>query len=100
MPIAAMSTMRDIAVMGTYGAPVTESRLNARSLPNLGAAVRALRLRRGLTQVELASRAGVSRRWLMNLEAGRTFGVETGRVMTVLDALDASLWVVDDLASA
>lgn len=74
--------------------------LNARSLPRIGTAVKALRRRRGLTQAALAAKAGVSRQWLVGLEAGPAAGTELGRVLQVLDALDASLWVRDDLGPA
>ncbi|WP_240930367.1 helix-turn-helix transcriptional regulator [Isoptericola sp. BMS4] len=70
--------------------------LNARSLPRLGAAVRRLRLDHRLTQAELARAAGVSRQWLVGLERGQTPGLEVGRLMRVLDALDASLAIRDD----
>lgn len=70
--------------------------LNARSLPRLGAAIRRLRLDRGMTQVDLARRADVSRQWLIGLERGQTPGLEVGRLMRVLDALDASLTIRDD----
>ena len=59
----------------------------------LGTAVRALRLHRGLTQAELATAAGVSRQWVVNVEAGRTRGIEVGRLMRLLDALHGSLHV-------
>lgn len=71
--------------------------LNARSLPRLGDAIRRLRLTRGLTQAELADRAEVSRQWVVAVEQGRTEGLELGRVLRLLDALDASLLVRDDL---
>ncbi len=74
------------------------SQINARSLPRFGSAVRALRHRRGLTQAELAAAAGVSRKWIHAAESGRVEGLELARVMRVLDVLDASLWVHDDLA--
>lgn len=70
--------------------------LNARSLPKLGVAVRTLRQRRQWSQVELAARAQVSRKWIITLESGQTEGLEVGRLMRVLDALDASLMVRDD----
>ncbi|WP_369374895.1 helix-turn-helix transcriptional regulator [Promicromonospora sp. Populi] len=74
----------------------TDKVLNARSLPRLGTAVRRLRLDRGLSQAELAEAADVSRQWIINLEQGRTEGLEVGRLMRVLDELDASLAVRDD----
>lgn len=70
--------------------------INARSLPKLGTAVRTLRRRRGWSQAQLADHADVSRQWVIALEKGRTEGIEVGRVMRVLDALDASLMVRDD----
>jgi len=70
---------------------------NARSLPRLGASVRSLRIARGMTQAALAESAGVSRRSLISLEAGKTSGMEIGLLMRVLDALDASLYIHDDL---
>lgn len=74
--------------------------LNARSLPKLGTAVRTLRLRRGLSQAQLAAAAQVSRQWVIALEGGQTEGMEVGRLMRVLDALDASLTVRDDATEA
>ncbi|WP_217615474.1 helix-turn-helix transcriptional regulator [Cellulomonas sp. GbtcB1] len=69
----------------------------ARTLAQLGLAVRRVRDRRGLSQAELAARAGVSRQWVIAVEQGRTNGLEVGLLMRVLDALDASLTVRDDL---
>lgn len=70
--------------------------LNARSLPRLGTAVRTLRRRRGWTQAQLAQAAHVSRQWVVALENARTDGLEVGRLMRLLDALDASLIIRDD----
>jgi len=50
----------------------------------------------GLTQADLAARAGVSLRWLAGLEAGSP-GASIDKVMRTLDALDITLGV--DLAS-
>ena len=38
----------------------------------------------------------MSRQWIIALEGGQTQGMEIGRLMRVLDALDASLMVRDD----
>lgn len=70
--------------------------INARTLPQLGLAIRRLRDRRTLSQAELAERAGVSRQWIIAVEQGRKNGLEVGLLMRVLDALDASLTVRDD----
>jgi len=69
---------------------------NARSIPRLATTVATLRLERGLTQARLAEQAGVSRQWLNALENGRTQGLEVGRLMRVLDVLDASLMIRDE----
>ena len=96
--IPAMSPFVDIAGMSAYvdnmeaGANI----LNARSLPRLGTVVKRLRLDRGLSQAQLAEEAGVSRQWLINLEQGRTEGLQVGLLMRVLDVLDASLTVRDE----
>lgn len=72
--------------------------LNARTLPQLGSAIRKLRTSRGLNQADLARAAGVSRQWVITIEQGRTSGMEIGLLMRVLDALDASLTLRDDRA--
>ena len=59
----------------------------------LGTAVRSLRLHRGMTQAQLATAARVSRQWVVNVEAGRTKGIEVGRLMRVLDVLHGSLHI-------
>lgn len=56
----------------------------------LGAYVRGERRAQGLTQVELASRAGVSRDWLIRLEAGER-RLEVGLVLDVLNSLERPL---------
>ncbi|WP_245858899.1 helix-turn-helix domain-containing protein [Luteimicrobium subarcticum] len=79
---------------------MTERILNARSLPLLGQAIRGLRTARGLTQAQLAARAGVSRQWVVAVERGETRGLEVGLVMRVLDEIGASLVVRDDVGDA
>lgn len=68
----------------------------ARSLPRLGAAIKALRLEKGMTQADLAAAADVSRRWVIEVEGGARGSVELARLLRVLDALEASLMVRDD----
>lgn len=60
--------------------------IRIRSCSALGGAVREQREHEGLTQAELARRAGVSRQWLSALENGKT-SVEMGKVLTVLGVL-------------
>lgn len=71
--------------------------MNVRTLARLALMVKALRRRRGLTQAELARRSGVSRQWIIALESDPPVGVEMGKLMKTLDALDASFWIHDDI---
>lgn len=57
---------------------------------NLGLYVKDRRRRLGLTQVDLAASAQVSRRWLSDLEMGKPT-VEVGLVFKVLHALEVAL---------
>lgn len=52
----------------------------------LGAVVRETRAELGLTQADLAQRAGVGRRFIVDLEAGHE-RAELGKVLSVLNAL-------------
>ena len=54
-----------------------------RSARTLGMLLREQRRLQGLTQAQLAHRAGVSRQWLSGLERGRE-GAELGRVLRTL----------------
>ena len=58
-----------------------------------GAAIRGARKDQGLSQTELARRAGVGRPWLSELETGKRT-VELGRVLLVLAALDLAIDLV------
>ncbi len=60
------------------------------STRDLAAAVRGRRSSLGLSQADLAKRAGVSRPWLSNVEAGKPT-TEFGRIIRLLDALGLSL---------
>jgi len=51
---------------------------------------------RGWTQARLASEAGVSRQWVVAVEGGCQRGAEIGKILLLLDALDASLLVRAD----
>ena len=59
----------------------------------LGHAIRLIRREQGITQAELAARAGVSAPWLSAVENGKP-GAEIGLVFKVLGALGQSLTVV------
>jgi HTH-type transcriptional regulator/antitoxin HipB len=63
------------------------------SARQLGAGVRAARERAGLTQVELARRAGVERQWLVLFETGKVNNPTLGKVFSVVAALRLRLQV-------
>jgi len=63
------------------------------STQDLAASVRGQRQNLGLTQAELATRAGVSRPWLSEVEAGKPTA-EFGKVIRLLDALGLTLELV------
>jgi HTH-type transcriptional regulator/antitoxin HipB len=60
------------------------------SMRDLAATARGRRQDLGLSQVELAAKAGVSREWINAFEGGKTT-VEFGLVIRVLDALHLCL---------
>ncbi len=57
-----------------------------RSIHDLAAAIRGRRTDLGMSQVELAMRTGVSRKWIYEFEAGKP-AAELGLLLRVLDAL-------------
>lgn len=59
--------------------------------PQIGSAIRSARKRAGITQAELAKRAGVSRRWLIMLEGGQAERAELGKILDTLDTLDLTI---------
>lgn len=60
------------------------------STRDLATAVRGRRQSLGLSQADLATRAGVSRPWLSDVEAGKPTA-EIGRVLRLVDALGLRL---------
>ena len=60
------------------------------SARDLGLAVRQARLDQGMTQAQLAEAAGVSRRWLSDLEAGKA-SAAVGLVLRTLAVLNIGL---------
>jgi transcriptional regulator with XRE-family HTH domain len=65
--------------------------MRMRSTGDLGGAVAQARRDAGLTQAVLAELAGVSRRWLIELEGGKRPGAELSLVMRVAEALGMQL---------
>ncbi len=61
---------------------------------DLGAAVRAARQEAGLSQQDLADRAGVPRQWVSRLETGSNPGAELRKVLDVLAALGLTVTLV------
>lgn len=64
--------------------------MTVRSVRDLAAAVRGRRADLGISQEELARRAGVSRKWVYEFEAGKP-GVELAFTLRVLDALGLAI---------
>lgn len=64
------------------------------SMRDLAATARGRRQDLGLSQVELAAKAGVSREWINAFEGGKPT-VEFGLVIRVLDALSFGLDIVE-----
>ena len=60
--------------------------MTIRSVRDLAAAVRGRRKDLGMSQDELATRAGVSRKWVYEFEAGKP-GAEFSFILRVVDAL-------------
>ncbi|MGO9559473.1 MAG: helix-turn-helix domain-containing protein [Acidimicrobiales bacterium] len=69
------------------------------SISDVAASVRGRRRDLGLSQADLAARAGVSREWVNSFEAGKAT-VEFGLVIRLLDALDLGLDLVKRDAAA
>lgn len=64
-----------------------------RTSRDLGGAIRRARRDRGLSQTELAARAGVGRPWLSGVENGKRTA-EIGRILLVVSALDLAVALV------
>lgn len=62
----------------------------AQSARDVGAAIRAARRAKGVSQAQLAERAGVGRQWLVAVEKGH-HRAELGKVAALLSALDIRL---------
>jgi HTH-type transcriptional regulator/antitoxin HipB len=73
--------------------------MKIRSIRDLAALVRGRREDLGLSQAELADRAGVSRKWIYQFEAGKPTA-ELRLILRVLDALGLVLDVIHDERAA
>lgn len=63
-----------------------------RTVSDIANAVRGRRTELGLSQDEVAQRAGVSRKWIYEFEAGQP-AAELRKILAVIDALDLRLSV-------
>jgi len=64
--------------------------LRVRSIRDIAAAARGRRLDLGLSQAQVAKRVGVSRKWIVEFEAGKS-SAELGLALRVLDELGLAL---------
>jgi HTH-type transcriptional regulator/antitoxin HipB len=64
--------------------------MRVRSIRDFAAAVRGRRRDLGMSQAELATQAGVSRKWVYEFEAGKP-NAELGLILRVIDALGLQL---------
>jgi HTH-type transcriptional regulator/antitoxin HipB len=64
--------------------------MRVRTSRELGAILRDRRKRQTLSQIELSEKAGVSRKWVVEMEKGKA-RAELALVLRVLDALDLVL---------
>ncbi|TCO35813.1 helix-turn-helix protein [Kribbella steppae] len=69
--------------------------MSIQQMAGLGAAVRAERRRRGLSQAALAAQAGVSREWLSRLENGAP-RLEADKVLTIMGVLGFAVLARDE----
>jgi HTH-type transcriptional regulator/antitoxin HipB len=70
--------------------PIDDMRV--RTPKDVGALIRQRRHELGLSQIQLAERAGVSRQWVVDVERGKA-RAEIGLVLRALDVLDTPLRV-------
>ncbi len=64
--------------------------MRIRTMRDLAAVIRGRRKTLGLTQADIAAAAGVSRKWVIDLENGRATG-DLAAVLRVIDVLDLVL---------
>lgn len=78
---------------------MADNRTPIHSIRDLAAVIRGRRKDLGLSQAELAARAGVSRKWIYEFEAGKPTA-EFGLLLRVIDVLDLQLTAGMPSASA
>jgi HTH-type transcriptional regulator / antitoxin HipB len=70
-----------------------------RTASDLGALIRERRLKLGLDQIDLARKAGTSRKWLVEVENGKP-RAEIGLILRTLKALGVALAAADTAKTA
>ena len=73
--------------------------MRLKTTKDVGHLVRDYRTRQGLTQVQLADKVGVSRKWIIDLEAGKR-AIELSLVLRTFSALDLQLEARECIPSA
>jgi HTH-type transcriptional regulator / antitoxin HipB len=64
--------------------------MRIRTATDLGAFIRERRTKLGMDQIELAKKAGTSRKWLVEVEQGKP-GAEIGLILRTLKSLEISI---------
>ena len=64
--------------------------MRIRTATDLGAFIRERRTRLGMDQIALATKAGTSRKWLVEVEQGKP-GAEIGLILRTLKSLEISI---------
>lgn len=62
---------------------------------DIGEAVKARRVEKGLTQAALAEKAGISRSRITDLESGKIFEMRFGNLLGILNVLDLDIRLTD-----
>lgn len=90
-----MSSFGDILAVSLFGdANSRKPSMRIRTPQDIGLTIRERRIQRGLDQTELASRVGVSRQWLVEIEKGKP-RAELGLVLRTLRQLELDVWIGD-----
>ena len=64
--------------------------MRIRTAADLGAFIRERRTRLGMDQIEMAKKAGTSRKWIVEVERGKP-GAEIGLILRTLKGLEISI---------
>ena len=70
---------------------MTPEAYRVETVPDVGAAFRQLRKKAGKTQAEIAAAAGIRQEVVSRFEAGRSADFSLGKLLRLLQALDAQL---------